>query len=122
MYLVGESRYSFAYRLLAIASGIGSIILAGIIGRKRSRSEGLIALILFGASYPLLRYLDFITFVFSDTFLLVAVRYSPTTISFLLPQRICLACQTTRLPGGSSLLYPLRWSLQVVNCSGRATE
>lgn len=56
MYLVGKSGHSFTYRLLAVASGIGSLALAGFIGRRRSRSEGLIALILFGTSYPLLLY------------------------------------------------------------------
>ncbi len=56
LYLVGESRHPLSYRLMAIASGIGSVFLAGLIGRQRNRVEGLIALVLFGTSYPLLLY------------------------------------------------------------------
>jgi hypothetical protein len=56
LYLVGDTQQLYLYRLMSIASGVGSLLLAGLIGRRWGRIEGLLCLILFGFSYPLLLY------------------------------------------------------------------
>jgi hypothetical protein len=56
LYFVRAQRTLYLYRLLAIACGIGSVILAGLIARQWGRLEALCAIILTGTSYPLVLY------------------------------------------------------------------
>lgn len=53
---IGNQKVLYVYRLLSIASGIGSLLLAGIIARKWGKTEPLFSLLLIGTSYPLILY------------------------------------------------------------------
>lgn len=57
LYLLGRQDSLYPYRLLAVLSGIGSVLLLGAIARKEwGTPEALSVLALAGASYPLLLY------------------------------------------------------------------
>ena len=57
LYLAGERKSLFVYRLLAVLSGIGSVLLVGSIARKDwGYPEALCSVALAGTSYPLLLY------------------------------------------------------------------
>ncbi len=53
---VGDQQNVFAYRLLALCSGIGSLFLVGVLARSWGSLEALIGVLLTGTSYPLLLY------------------------------------------------------------------
>ena len=52
----GPDATAFAYRLPSIISGIGMVVLAAIIGRRRNPREGLIGAALVAVSYPMVNY------------------------------------------------------------------
>lgn len=57
LYFLGQQDSLYPYRLLAVLSGIGSLLLLGAIARKEwGTLEALCVLVLAGASYPLLLY------------------------------------------------------------------
>ncbi len=56
LYWIGRQEVLVIYRLLAIAAGIGSILLVGVIARKWGKTERLFSLLLTGTSYPLILY------------------------------------------------------------------
>ena len=56
IYLVGTLSSAGVLRGLAIATGIASVVGAGLIGLRRSRREALINMLLFGLSYALVHY------------------------------------------------------------------
>jgi hypothetical protein len=57
LYGVGEQQPLFVYRLLAVLSGIGSVLIAGWVAKKDwGHLESLCAMFLIGTSYPLLLY------------------------------------------------------------------
>jgi hypothetical protein len=53
IYLVGPGASSFAYRALAVAASVATLVLVWIEGRRAGRAAGTIALLLAGVSYPL---------------------------------------------------------------------
>lgn len=56
LYLLGpEVPWTF-YRLPAVLAGAGTVVMAGLICRRRGRLEALTAMLLVGASYPLIHY------------------------------------------------------------------
>jgi hypothetical protein len=56
LYLFGpEVPWTF-YRLPAVLAGAGTVVMAGLICRRRGRLEALTAMLLVGASYPLIQY------------------------------------------------------------------
>lgn len=56
LYLIGDQENLYLYRILAMASGFGTIILAGLTGYAYGSKAGLFAMILSGFSYPLILY------------------------------------------------------------------
>jgi len=57
LYCIGNSQTLSAYRLFAVFSGIGSILIAGYIaGHSWGRREAWCSMVLIGTSYPLLLY------------------------------------------------------------------
>ncbi len=56
VYLVGTESSAAVLRGLAVASGIASVAVAGLIGLRRSRREALINMLLFGLSYAMVHY------------------------------------------------------------------
>lgn len=57
LYLVGEQQRLYTYRLLAVVTGIASLLLLGFIAaREWGHREALCVVVLAGASYPLLLY------------------------------------------------------------------
>jgi hypothetical protein len=57
LYCLGERKTLFAYRLLAVFSGICSVFLIGYIGRRNwGYPEALCSIVFTGTSYPLLLY------------------------------------------------------------------
>ena len=56
LYLVGSQDTFFLYRLLSVASGIGSLFLLDHIARQRGKLDSFIVLLVAGTSFPLLTY------------------------------------------------------------------
>ena len=56
IYLVGAQSSPSVLRGLAIVTGIASVVVAGLIGLRRSRAEALINMLLFGLSYAMVHY------------------------------------------------------------------
>ena len=56
IYLVDTQSPPNVLRGLAIAAGIASVAVAGLIGLRRSRREALINMLLFGLSYAMVHY------------------------------------------------------------------
>lgn len=56
LYLLGEQRSWVIYRIPAVLAGVGSVILAGLIGCRTSRLAGLTAMVLTGGSFVLVLY------------------------------------------------------------------
>jgi hypothetical protein len=56
MWLVGQNASALVYRLPSVLASIGTIVLAGLIGLRRSRLEGCIAVILTSWSYLLIHF------------------------------------------------------------------
>ena len=56
MWLVGQNASSLVYRLPSVLASIGTIVLAGLIGSRRSRLEGCTAVILTSWSYLLIHF------------------------------------------------------------------
>ena len=56
IYLVGTQSPPVVLRGLAVATGIASVAVAGLIGLRRSRREALINMLLFGLSYAMVHY------------------------------------------------------------------
>jgi hypothetical protein len=56
MWLLGPSHSEFWYRVPSIIAGIGTVILAGLIGRRKSAAAGVFAMLLTAFSYVLLLY------------------------------------------------------------------
>jgi hypothetical protein len=56
MWLVGQNASALLYRLPSVLASIGTIVLAGLIGLRRSRLEGCIAVILTSWSYLLIHF------------------------------------------------------------------
>src|SRR5689334_8427055 len=56
MWLMGDLRLWWIYRLPALAAGIGSVIVTAIIALRRGSVEALVAALLVGFSYPLIFY------------------------------------------------------------------
>ena len=56
IWLVGQKASALVYRLPSVLASIGTIVVAGLIGLRRSRSEGCIAVILTSWSYLLIHF------------------------------------------------------------------
>src|SRR5262245_20282974 len=56
MWLVGQNASSLVYRLPSVLASIGTIVLAGLIGLRRSRLAGCVAVILTSWSYLLIHF------------------------------------------------------------------
>ncbi len=56
LYLLPPDTNPFDCRIPSLMAGVGTVVLAGLIGRRRSRACGLIALVLFGSSYVMVLY------------------------------------------------------------------
>ncbi|MCG6872514.1 MAG: hypothetical protein LJE84_09505 [Gammaproteobacteria bacterium] len=56
LYLLGQQSSWYTYRLLAIVSGIGSLLTLGWIARRRGKLEALLVVCLAGFSFPLIHY------------------------------------------------------------------
>jgi hypothetical protein len=56
IWLVGQNASALVYRLPSVLASIGTIILAGLIGLRRSQVEGWIAVILTSCSYLLIHF------------------------------------------------------------------
>ncbi|HXK34183.1 MAG TPA: glycosyltransferase family 39 protein [Dehalococcoidia bacterium] len=56
LYALGERQSWLLYRLLALASGAGAIVLAGAVARRRGAAEALTAVMLFAASFLMVLY------------------------------------------------------------------
>jgi hypothetical protein len=56
MWLVGQNASALVYRLPSVLASIGTVALAGLIGARRSRLEGCIAVILTSWSYLLIHF------------------------------------------------------------------
>jgi len=56
LYLLGKQQHLLLYRVFAIISGIGSLVLLTKIALQRSRLESVFVLFLAGTSYPLILY------------------------------------------------------------------
>jgi hypothetical protein len=56
MWLVGQNASALVYRLPSVLASIGTIVLAGLIGLRRSRLEGCITVILTSWSYLLIHF------------------------------------------------------------------
>ena len=56
LYWVGRQESLVVYRLLAIAAGVGSLMLIGIIAQSWGRTERFFSMLLAGTSYPLILY------------------------------------------------------------------
>jgi hypothetical protein len=56
IFLLGADTHWTVYRLPAVAAGIGTVVLAGLSGLRRSRREGLLAVLLTGSSFLLVQY------------------------------------------------------------------
>jgi hypothetical protein len=56
LYLLGDQRPWFVYRIPSILAGVGTVLVAGHIGLRRSRTEATLAMLLTGFSYLLVHY------------------------------------------------------------------
>lgn len=56
VFLLPRDTHWFFYRIPAVLAGIGTVILAGAIGSRRSSVEGLTALVLAGSSFVFIEY------------------------------------------------------------------
>jgi hypothetical protein len=56
LYFLGTQQHWYVYRLLSLVTGTGSVILAGMIGRRDGRWESFLALVLVGFSYLLVYF------------------------------------------------------------------
>lgn len=56
LYLLGQQSQLFLYRLPALMSGIGALVLMTMLARRQGRVEGLLVALLAGTSYPLILY------------------------------------------------------------------
>jgi hypothetical protein len=56
LYFLGDDASVLARRSLAIASGVASVAMAGLIGMRRGRSAALITMALMALSYPMVHY------------------------------------------------------------------
>lgn len=56
MIVIGPEASAFAYRAPSVVSGIATVALGGVIGWRRSRTEGLIAAAMLAVSYPMVHY------------------------------------------------------------------
>lgn len=56
LYFLGPDRYWLAYRIPAVLAGVGTVILAGLIGARTGRVHALTTLALTGGSYLLILY------------------------------------------------------------------
>jgi hypothetical protein len=81
LYIIGKQQHLMVYRGLAIASGIGSLILLRKIASRWGGVESVIVVLLAGTSYPLLLY-------FSE-----ARGYAPAIFSGLLSFFLLRECQ-----------------------------
>ena len=106
LHLVGERSLLYLYRLPAVASGVGSLVLIGHLARKSwGDLEALSALILAGASYPLLLY-------FSE-----ARGYGPAIFFSLASYALLRADQADHKP----LLVVLFWTTSILGVLSHAT-
>jgi len=56
LWFVGVQNTLFVYRLFAVGSGMGALLLVGYLARAWGTSEALLAVVLTGTSYPLVLY------------------------------------------------------------------
>jgi hypothetical protein len=106
LYLAGNQNNLFIYRILAVVSGIGSILLIGYVARKDwGRMEALCSVILAGTSYPLLLY-------FSE-----ARGYAPAVFFGL----AAYAILRVNLRDSSTLRLVLFWSASILGILSHAT-
>ncbi len=56
LYLIGDNRSAFIYRLVSILSGSATVVIMGLINLKRGLVAGIITLCLGTFSYPLIHY------------------------------------------------------------------
>ena len=56
IYVLGTDRHWFFYRLPAVAAGIGTVVICGLIARRWGRPGPLTATLITGASFPLIQY------------------------------------------------------------------
>ncbi len=56
LYLIGPRRSWLQYRMLSVVAGVGTVALAGLIGRRRNTASGLLAMLLTASSYVLILY------------------------------------------------------------------
>ncbi len=104
-YLVGKQDILFLHRLPAIAAGIGSIWLVGIIANKWGQTERLVATLLAGTSFPLLLY-------FSE-----ARGYAPAIFCALL----CFALLQEEQPRLEARRVGIFWIASIVGSLSHAT-
>jgi len=106
LYLTGNQNNFFIYRLLAVFSGIGSILLMGYVARKDwGQMEALCSVVLAGTSYPLLLY-------FSE-----ARGYAPAVFFGLAAYTIL----RVNLRDYSTLRLVLFWSASILGILSHAT-
>jgi hypothetical protein len=56
LYFFGQRGNWFGYRILSLVTGVGTVALAGLIGRGRNRASSVLAMLLTGFSYVLVLY------------------------------------------------------------------
>lgn len=56
LYFLGDQRHWIVYRIPSVLAGVGTVILAGLIGRQTSRLAALTAMLLTGGSFLLVLY------------------------------------------------------------------
>ena len=118
LYFVGPGTSDFIYRLPSLLAGIGAVAMAGVIGRRRSAADALIAMLLVGFSYPLVLYsseargyseavfLAFLSFYLLDRYL--ETRGWPWAAAFSLAVVLGFLAQLTFLSFYFSALF---WSI-----------
>ncbi|MEX2114704.1 MAG: hypothetical protein WD845_16045 [Pirellulales bacterium] len=56
LWVVGPEGNWFSYRLVSLLAGMGTVVLAGMIGARRDAATGWIAMLVFGVSYVMVLY------------------------------------------------------------------
>jgi len=105
LYLLGPQSHLYLYRLLAVGSGIGSLVLLTILARRKGTFESLCVLFLAGTSYPLILY-------FSE-----ARGYAPAIFFALLAYLLLQRC----LNDHTLLNLALFWSVVVLGILAHLT-
>jgi hypothetical protein len=105
LYLLGQQSNLYLYRLLAVTSGLGSLILLTFLARQKGAFESLCVLFMAGTSYPLILY-------FSE-----ARGYAPAIFFALLAYLLLQRC----LKNSSLLNLALFWTAVVLGILAHLT-